>query len=354
MTYDIDADPQRLPDPRPAGARQAARVPRQRRDDAEAAAGDRRARALLRALQREHPPRPAHARRRGDGGVRGGARRRSGRFINAEHPARGDHLHAQHDRVDQPRRERLGAQVPQAGRRDRLHGDGAPQQPRALAAHRAGDRRDAALHRHRRRRASCVWDDVLGEDRREDEDRRDHADVERARHDQPGARRSPRSRTATARSCSSMARRACRTCRSTCATSTATSWRSRRTRCSGPTGVGVLYGKRDAAGRDGPVPRRRRDDHARDVRVEHLRRRCRTSSRPARRTSPTSSRSARRSTTSKALGMDAVREHEIAITQYAHRRAERGRGRDGLRAEGRGRARAAPSRSTTATCTRTT
>ena len=54
--------------------RQAAGVPRQRGDDAEAAAGDRRARALLRALQREHPPRPAHAGRGGDGGLRGSAR----------------------------------------------------------------------------------------------------------------------------------------------------------------------------------------------------------------------------------------------------------------------------------------
>src|SRR5438093_4968002 len=45
-----------LPTPAPARARQAARIPRQRRDDAETAGGDRSGDPLLCGRERERPP----------------------------------------------------------------------------------------------------------------------------------------------------------------------------------------------------------------------------------------------------------------------------------------------------------
>ena len=69
-----------------AGPRQAARLPRQRGDHAEAAGGDRRADPLLRRAQRERPPRRPPAERAGDGGLRGGPRRRCSAFLNAATP----------------------------------------------------------------------------------------------------------------------------------------------------------------------------------------------------------------------------------------------------------------------------
>ena len=67
-------DPQRLPDPAGEGARPAADLARQRRDDAEAAGGDRPARRLLRARELQRPSRRPHARRPRDRRLRGGAR----------------------------------------------------------------------------------------------------------------------------------------------------------------------------------------------------------------------------------------------------------------------------------------
>ena len=52
-------------------------------------------------------------------------------------------------------------------------------------------------------------------------------------------------RTASARSWSPTARRACRTCQPTWAPLAWTSWRFRATRCSAPTGIGVLWGRRE-------------------------------------------------------------------------------------------------------------
>ena len=51
----------------------------------------------------------------------------------------------------------------------------------------------------------------------------------------------------------------------------------------GPTGIGVLYGQARAARGDAAVPGRRRHDPHGHVREDHLQRRCRTGSRPARR-----------------------------------------------------------------------
>ena len=64
----------RLPAPRARVRGQAARVPRQRRDGAEAGRGDRGDRLLLPALERQHPPQHPPARRGGDRAVRGRAR----------------------------------------------------------------------------------------------------------------------------------------------------------------------------------------------------------------------------------------------------------------------------------------
>ena len=65
-----------LPAPAAAGSRQASRLSRQRRDDAEASGGDRSCDAVLRRGERERPSRRALAQRARDRGLRGGARHR--------------------------------------------------------------------------------------------------------------------------------------------------------------------------------------------------------------------------------------------------------------------------------------
>ncbi len=62
-----------LPDSAAAGTRQAARLSRQRRDDAEAASRHRRDRALLHRVQRQRAPRRARAERSRERGLRAGA-----------------------------------------------------------------------------------------------------------------------------------------------------------------------------------------------------------------------------------------------------------------------------------------
>ena len=93
--------PRGLSDPLAPRARQAARLSRQRRHDAEAARRDRRRARLLRALLREHPPRRAPALGRGDRRVRA-AREKARAFLNARADAR-DRLRPRHDGGDQPR-----------------------------------------------------------------------------------------------------------------------------------------------------------------------------------------------------------------------------------------------------------
>ena len=60
-----------------------------------------------------------------------------------------------------------------------------------------------------------------------------------------------------------------------------------------------------------------------DLREDHCTTRCRTSSRPARRTSPASSGLARRSTTSSTIDRDAALAHEDAVLEYATARFAR-------------------------------
>ncbi len=103
----------------PGGQRQAAGLARQRRDHAEAAAGDRSPRVLLRARELEHPSRRAHARRARDRRLRGGAR--EGAALPQRRLAEGDRLRARRDRGHQPRRASLGPAQRRRGRRDRHH-----------------------------------------------------------------------------------------------------------------------------------------------------------------------------------------------------------------------------------------
>ena len=67
--------------------------------------------------------------------------------------ARRDGLHAQRDRGDQPRRLLVGPRQRRRGRPRRRHADGAPLQPRPVAAAVRGDRRRAGLRAGHRRRA---------------------------------------------------------------------------------------------------------------------------------------------------------------------------------------------------------
>ena len=78
-----------------------------------------------------------------------------------------------------------------------------------------------------------------------------------------------------------------------------------------------------AARGDAAVPGRRRHDPLGHLREDDLQRRCRTSSRPARRTSPARSGSARRSTTSRRSASTRSRAHEHDAARVRHRGAAR-------------------------------
>ena len=98
--------------------------------------------------------------------------------------------------------------------------------------------------------------------------------------------------------CWSTGRRRRTTCRWTCGRSAATStWRP-ATSCTARPALACSTARVAARG-DAAVPGRRRHDPLGDVREVDLERRCRTSSRPAPRTSPARSASAPRSTTSR-------------------------------------------------------
>ena len=145
---------------------------------------------------------------------------------------------------------------------------------------------------------------------------RRHRGLERARHDQrhaaprrcgprgrrPGAGRRGAGRAAHARRRGGVGRRL---------------RRLHRPQDARPVGHRRSLGPRRAARRDAAVPRWRRDDPRRDPgRVHHQRRPLEVRGRhPADRRG--ASASARRSTTSRRLGLDAVREHEVELTRYA-------------------------------------
>ena len=155
-----------FPDPRAEGPRQAARVPRQRGDHAEAAPGDRRARATTTstttrtstaASTRSPKRRPRRTRRRA---------RRSRRFINA----RSERARSS-SRATRPSRSTWwrtpgAASSSSPATRSSSRAMEHHSQPRPVAAPRRG-RRGAKLraHRDRRRRASSTCDDARPTDR---------------------------------------------------------------------------------------------------------------------------------------------------------------------------------------------
>ena len=158
--------------------------------------------------------------------------------------ARRDGLHPQRDRGDQPRRRTPGAAPTSAPATCRRHADGAPLQPRAVAAARAARRARARLRADRRRRAARPR-------------RARRAARARRRSSSPSptsptcsarSTRSPRSsraRTPPARSCWSTARRPCRTCRVDVRALGADFYAWTGHKAYGPTGIGVLHGRRE-------------------------------------------------------------------------------------------------------------
>ena len=150
----------RVPGPAPGLRRTPADVPGLERDLADAAAGDRRDDPVLHRVARVDPPRRVPARGRGDRPLRGraAADRRLARL-----DARGDDLHRQRDRRDQPRRVHVGPPERRPRRPGRADRDGAPLEhrpvadplpgPRGRARVRAGARRRPARPRRARRAA---------------------------------------------------------------------------------------------------------------------------------------------------------------------------------------------------------
>ena len=222
----------RLPDPAPAGARQAARLPRQRRHRAEAARGDRRDRALLRRRDNANIHRGVHALSRArHRGLRGA---RATRCSASSTPRDREEIIFVRGTTEahQPGRAELRrARVLQPG--DEIvisamehHSNIVPWQ--MLCRERGAVLRVVPIERRRRARCSTStrscsararsWSRVV-------------ARLQRARHGQPGRGDHRRWRTRAASRCWSTAPRRCRTCRSTCRRSTATSTPSPATSC---------------------------------------------------------------------------------------------------------------------------
>ena len=252
--------------------------------------------ALLRRRQRQRPSRRAPAERARDRRPTKARARRSRAFLNARRRAR-DHLHARHDRGHQPR----GAELRPAARSGRAT---------RCSSRRWSTTRTSCRGRCSASRRGATLRVVPIDDRGELDARRVRA---AARRRGRSSSRSPTSRTRSARSTRS--RRS-------------SSWRTRAAspvlvdgaqavphmpvdvqaldcdfyafsghKMFGPTGIGVLYGKRRAARGDAAVSGRRRHDPLGHLREDAPGTSCRTSSRRARRTSRARSGSARRSTT---------------------------------------------------------
>ena len=194
------------------GERQAARLPGQRRDLAEAGERDRGDRLLLPQLEREHPSRRLRPRGRVDRALRGSEA--EGRRLHRR-AVRGDDLHPQRHRGDQPRALLVGPAERHRRRRRADHADGAPLEHRSLAAPVRGAGREARLPDRRRRRQARPRRARRQARRRPRQARRRHPRLERARNDQPGRRDRATRCTRRARRCWSTGPRRFRSCRST-------------------------------------------------------------------------------------------------------------------------------------------
>ncbi len=85
----------------------------------------------------------------------------------------------------------------------------------------------------------------------------------------------------------------------------------------GPTGIGVLWARRELLERDAALPRRRRDDRHRRAGSAPPGRTCRTSSRPARRAILEAIGLGAAIDYVNAIGHDAIEAHEAALTEHA-------------------------------------
>ena len=179
---------------------------------------------------RQRASRPALSRQCRDRSLRG--RAREGARVPQRRAARGDHLHPQRHRGDQPRRLYVRARAHQAGRRDRALDHGAPFQHRAVAfpARAAGRGDQVGAGRRRRqfppRRVREAADAAH-------QDGRDHAHVEHARHRRAGQGGGAARAMRAAFRCWSTARRRRCISTSTCRTSTAISMSSPATSSTG-------------------------------------------------------------------------------------------------------------------------
>ena len=305
------ARPQGLPDPRHAErARQAARLPRQRRQRAEAARGDRRDAALLRDRLRERaprrlralasaPPRPSKRRAPSVARFLGAAEPREIVFVRDTTEA--INLVAHWDR----RAPRSGPATRSLITEMEHHSNIVPWQ----------------MLCERARRASCAWSpiDDRGELRLDELRRaarpahaaaRGRARLERARHREPDARDRRGSRTQRGVPVLVDGAQAVPHLRVDVQALGCDFYAFSGHKLFGPTGIGVLYGRAEAARGDAALPGRRRHDRARSASRRPPTRASRTSSRRARPTSPARSASAPRSTTSTGVGLDAIAAHE--------------------------------------------
>ncbi len=233
--------PQGLPDPDPRGARGAAGVPRQRQHRAEAAGGPRHARPTSTPGTTPTSPAPCtrSARRRrprsrtpATRSPRSSTRRSRDEVVFTKNISEALNLlaYSLSNATTFPGAERFRHR---SRRRDRRHRDGAPQQPRAVAAARAAHRRDVPLDPDRRRWPAGRVRDRRG---RSPSARRSSSfvhqsnalgtvnPVRRHRRAGPGGRRAVASSTPRSRR---------RTCRWTCRRSARTSSRSPDTSCTG-------------------------------------------------------------------------------------------------------------------------
>ena len=228
--FDVAKVRARLPDPVGARPRQAAGLSRQRDHHPEAAGGARRDWTTTTGTRTRTSTAATHLLERArDGAVRGRAREGGG--VHQRRRRARDRLHQGTTEGINLVAQSYGRSIARRRRRDRHLLARAPLEHRAVAAALRADGRDAARRADQRRAASST-------------STRTTRCCRRAR----GSSRWPTCRTRSARStrsreidragararrawCWSTARRRRRTCRSTCRRSTATSTRSRATRC---------------------------------------------------------------------------------------------------------------------------